>query len=445
VVAVARDRVKESTTSTGSGDLTLAGAPDATFAAFSAYCANLDRVAYCILHRSLAEFETGIGTWKTGNLLQRDVVHRSSNADGAVTFSAGTKDVWIGNLAAGDEHANEVTASPAANQNDYNPTGFPSARYLKLTPTADLLITGLVGWYGRVVTLINGGTDKLLILNDNDTASTAANRFDFGKAVFLMPGDSITLRHNGTNWNRVYASLFMEDEDPMGGVHWYDEFLGGTNSAGNAGQSGLNETVSTGDSGLSTKGADATEKTLGVFSVATGASATGRVCLSWQSAGMLVPTLGPCLTLARVAVEDLSTSAEEFFFQVGFGDTFAAGDVADGVYWDYDRAVGGDFWRNSASGSSTRTKQTTNRAVTADQFDILGIFMNADWTRAAFFYSRDGKIFAFANTGTITGVNLPSVSELTAWFVKVQKTVGTGTRLGYIDWAQVHYKFKRTG
>jgi hypothetical protein len=90
---VAGDRVKETTTTTGTGDLTLAGAV-ANFRAFSAICADLDIVKYAIVHQSANEWETGLGTWHAGNTLTRTKVEASSNANAAVSFSAGTKDVF---------------------------------------------------------------------------------------------------------------------------------------------------------------------------------------------------------------------------------------------------------------------------------------------------------------------------------------------------------------
>lgn len=88
------DRVKETSTSTGSGDFSLLGAV-AQFIAFSAICANGDNVFYAIIGQTGTEWEVGYGTWVTGNTLQRTQVLASSNAGSAVNFSAGTKDVFL--------------------------------------------------------------------------------------------------------------------------------------------------------------------------------------------------------------------------------------------------------------------------------------------------------------------------------------------------------------
>jgi hypothetical protein len=88
------DRVKESSTSTGTGTFTLAGA-DSTYRTFASVCAVGDTVYYAIAHRTANEWEVGLGTYSATNTLTRTTVHSSSNANAAVTFSAGTKDVLL--------------------------------------------------------------------------------------------------------------------------------------------------------------------------------------------------------------------------------------------------------------------------------------------------------------------------------------------------------------
>lgn len=91
---VVADRVRETTTTTGTGDVTLAGAVS-NFRAFSAVCADQDNVFYAIIHRSATEWEVGYGTWNVAGTLTRTKVLASSNAGAAVNFSAGTKDVFV--------------------------------------------------------------------------------------------------------------------------------------------------------------------------------------------------------------------------------------------------------------------------------------------------------------------------------------------------------------
>lgn len=84
------DRVRETTTSTGTGAVTLAGAA-VGFQSFAAGFAYGAEVYYTIAGG--AQWEVGIGT-STSGVLSRDTVLSSSAAGARVTFAAGTKDVF---------------------------------------------------------------------------------------------------------------------------------------------------------------------------------------------------------------------------------------------------------------------------------------------------------------------------------------------------------------
>jgi hypothetical protein len=90
---VLKDRVKETTTSTGTGAITLAGASGA-FQPFSVI-GNGNNTYYAIVGQTSTEWEVGIGTYTlSGTTLSRDTVLSSSNSNTLVNFSAGTKDVF---------------------------------------------------------------------------------------------------------------------------------------------------------------------------------------------------------------------------------------------------------------------------------------------------------------------------------------------------------------
>jgi hypothetical protein len=93
----AADRVLETTTTTGTGAITLAGAIGGYRAFSSVILANGDMFPYVIAGG--AEWETGIGT-RTGATTFTRVPTSSSNANALVSFSAGTKEVWIDYTAA---------------------------------------------------------------------------------------------------------------------------------------------------------------------------------------------------------------------------------------------------------------------------------------------------------------------------------------------------------
>jgi hypothetical protein len=91
---VLADRVKETTTTTGTGTVTLLGASTG-YQSFAAV-GNANTTYYTIAGQSGSEWEVGIGTYTaSGTTLSRDTILASSNGGTAVTLSAGTKDVFV--------------------------------------------------------------------------------------------------------------------------------------------------------------------------------------------------------------------------------------------------------------------------------------------------------------------------------------------------------------
>ena len=92
---VLNDRVKETTTSTGTGTINLGGAGSG-FETFVAGIGDGNQTFYCITAAGTGNFEVGIGTVTdaTPDTLSRSTVLSSSNSDSLVNFGAGTKDVF---------------------------------------------------------------------------------------------------------------------------------------------------------------------------------------------------------------------------------------------------------------------------------------------------------------------------------------------------------------
>lgn len=90
---VLADRVKETTTSTGTGNLTLAGAV-AGFRAFSSVMSSGDCFTYAVVNSTGTQWEVGLGTLSGSNVLVRGTLFSSSTGS-TINFSAGSKDVFI--------------------------------------------------------------------------------------------------------------------------------------------------------------------------------------------------------------------------------------------------------------------------------------------------------------------------------------------------------------
>ena len=91
---VINDRVKVTSTTTGTGAMAL-GAAVTGFETFAQGIGNNNTTYYCIFNQGTTEFEVGLGTLDGSSAnLTRTTVISSSNSDAAVNFGAGTKDVF---------------------------------------------------------------------------------------------------------------------------------------------------------------------------------------------------------------------------------------------------------------------------------------------------------------------------------------------------------------
>ena len=93
----AYDRVRESTTTTGTGTITLAGVAAGPYQSF-AVVGNGNQCIYCIADQAGVgnDWEVGVGTYSTtGPSLARTTVLQSSNSNALVNFPAGAKDVFV--------------------------------------------------------------------------------------------------------------------------------------------------------------------------------------------------------------------------------------------------------------------------------------------------------------------------------------------------------------
>ena len=91
---VINDRVKETSTTTGTGAMALAGVVSG-FETFAAGIGNNNETYYAIFNTGTTEWEVGLGTLDGSSAnLTRTTVISSSNSDAAVNFNSGTKDVF---------------------------------------------------------------------------------------------------------------------------------------------------------------------------------------------------------------------------------------------------------------------------------------------------------------------------------------------------------------
>lgn len=94
----------------------------------------------------------------------------------------------------------------SANQNDYNPPGLSAASVLRLSTDISRNITSLAGGAdGRIITIMNVGSNPIVLKNDDGTTGTAANRFALTGDLTLAAKQSAMLMYNSTalRWRQI--------------------------------------------------------------------------------------------------------------------------------------------------------------------------------------------------------------------------------------------------
>lgn len=215
-----KDRVQESTTTTGTGDLTVTAVTGyLTFnTAFSTGVTNL--FFYVISHD--ADWETGVGYLSAATTLVRNTVLASSNANALVNFGAGTK--YVFNTAPADRFTNwrgQNLQQPAMMNYSEVVTVLAAgsgARALDLSLGNVFAVTknGATTWsFTNVTAVANRAASFTLILTNGGT-TTGANtwpasvKWSYAIVPTLTNGgvDILTFMtvDNGTTWHGMLAS-----------------------------------------------------------------------------------------------------------------------------------------------------------------------------------------------------------------------------------------------
>ena len=93
-IADLASRVKDTSTTAGSGNLTLSGSAPTGYVTFNAAFGTGVRFDYTIENSVGGEWEVGTGYLSASTTFVRETVIESSNSGAVVTFSAGTQTIW---------------------------------------------------------------------------------------------------------------------------------------------------------------------------------------------------------------------------------------------------------------------------------------------------------------------------------------------------------------
>ena len=178
---VVNDRVKETSTTTGTGSFTLAGAVTG-FETFSSAIGNTNTTYYAIVNTTNGEFEVGLGTVGAGTL-SRDTIISSSNSDAAVDFAAGTKNVFCtlpASKAVILDSSGNIVANNGSNLTNLNADNLASGTVPIARIDLDLLTTSTADADGDFFVVVDsaGAEKKLTKANiaisgfDNDSGFT---------------------------------------------------------------------------------------------------------------------------------------------------------------------------------------------------------------------------------------------------------------------------------
>ena len=176
---VVADRVKETSTTQGTGDFTLAGAATG-FQSF-AVIGNGNQTYYTIAEQGGSNWEVGIGTYNSsGTTLTRNTVLASTNAGSKVSFGVGTKDVFV------TYPAERAVYGDTASVIQYSAIDADTIDVNSL-----LTVTGTVSVTGSITTDTITATDVLNIANNLTVQTLTAA--DSTSNVTLIYGDAYSV------------------------------------------------------------------------------------------------------------------------------------------------------------------------------------------------------------------------------------------------------------
>jgi hypothetical protein len=228
---VLKDRVKETTTTTGTGSFSLAGAVTG-YDSFGQIGSG-NTTYYAVYLDGGSEWEVGIGTYTSPSTLSRDTILASSNSGSVVTFSAGQKTIWCDYPAGAAVYASNNGSQTSGQVLKSNGVGTPPT--WQTTTNGD--VVGPASATDNAVARFDQTTGKLLqnsLVIIGDTGSVTG--------VNALTAESLTVNNNATLGSSNTDSLdvrarISSDLDPetnnakdigTNGRNWRDAFFGRT-------------------------------------------------------------------------------------------------------------------------------------------------------------------------------------------------------------------------
>jgi len=213
------DRVKETTTSTGTGALTLAGAI-AGYNPFSSIMGNGDTCFYALSAVNAGgvatgAFEIGIGTYATsGNTLTRTTILASSNAGAAVSLAAGTTQVWMdvpasyfkGPIFSAYQSSAQTLASATITKLSLQSKAFdPTSAFDNVTNYRFQPL--LAGYYQVTGAFFNAGTACEMVAYVYKNGAVSQRGADSGASAFGATVNALVFLNGSTDYIELYGFM----------------------------------------------------------------------------------------------------------------------------------------------------------------------------------------------------------------------------------------------
>jgi len=400
---ILKDRVLESSTTTGTGSFTLTGAQTG-YQSFSAI-GNGNTTYYTIQGKNpdgtlTSEWEVGVGTWSTGNTLSRDtVLSNSLGTTAKIVFSAGAKDVFCdlpavkavvqddtgnanitGVFTAGSLATNSYTSTTPVLSFNASNSGFASGATVAGSYLQTVLQnkSGTVGASTNYVLSNDLGTDSSYYgefgMNSSVYSSSPSDFFSFNNGIYFSAHDGDVSIGSGNGYKTYFAWGTSGDKAHVinaSGAIGLNTDITGTNNFGTAGQVLTSQgnaatptwTTVSGGSGLTVNTTTITGGTSGRV-LYDNAGTVGE--LATTGTGSVVLSDSPTITTA-LTVSGSTSYASINGIYIGHGGTVAR---ADNIIYGTNIAFGSRY--TTAIGYNALSGLTTGNYNTAVGRSALG-------------------------------------------------------------------------
>jgi hypothetical protein len=361
---IVADRVQETSTTTGTGDFTLAGAV-VGYQTFSSVLSTADTTYYTIADQGGANWEVGLGTFTSPSTLARTTILSSSNAGSAVNFTAGTKNVFI-TYPAGRSVLRDANANISANAfyaNSVTTTASGTVVTLTAASAAAYVVTGSGGQIYQLPDATTLPVGAIFTFNNNQSSGAVTVRNNSGTTV-------------ATVQSGAFADILLVANTPAAGS-WETHFLVPSNAswstntldwAGSITSATWNGTAVAANRG----GTGATTLTLNNVILGNGTSAVQFVAPStsgymlvsngttWTSSNTITSTILSAPTINDGYTEETVTANTSTSYTISLTDgTFQILTLTGNCTFTFPTATAGQsfmmFLKQDATGSRTVT------------------------------------------------------------------------------------------